>query len=193
MTVKANTPTAAAANPAHPDHARWVKEQTLRREVEHAKTLGLSTRDAETANIRNLERLAARKRERRFAAPKKPQPKPQPDKQTLSESGVVKRIAPAKALPVSPCGHCGVCHNCRRERRMSLILDKARKGDTKLLALAWEITGLVMACQARNRYQDLTGARYDFHELTPRNRIRARNAGIDAACDRSVPLLGNWR
>lgn len=191
MSIKATTPTQAAASPSHPDHDRWVKEQTLRREIEHASALGLSFRDAETTNIRNLERLAARKRD--FKAPKPRAAKPQPDRAALADAGVSKRVAPVKSIPTSRCGHCGVCHGCKRERRMALIMDKARKGDVKLLALAWDITGLVLASQARNRYQDLGGRRYDFHEMAGRTRIRARNAGIDAACDASIPLLGNWR
>jgi hypothetical protein len=38
--VKAVTPSAAAASPSHPDHARWVKERTLKQEIEHATLIG---------------------------------------------------------------------------------------------------------------------------------------------------------
>lgn len=189
MSIKLITPAAGAANPAHPDHDRWVKEQTLEREVAHAKASGLSLRAAETANMRALERLAARKRDKKK---RKPAAKPQPTKAQLAESGVTRRVATAKQLPVSACNHCGTCHSCKRERRISLILDKARKAEIPD-RMAWEIVGLQLASQQRSNYRDLMGRSYPFADLPDRERIRARNAGFDNVCDVSVRWLGAWR
>ncbi len=55
MKVAATEIPDAASNPTHPDHDRWVKDRTLRMEVEHAKVLGLPLRIAEQENQRLLD------------------------------------------------------------------------------------------------------------------------------------------
>jgi hypothetical protein len=55
------------------DRARGIKERTLAMEVKHAQAMGGTFRDAETANMRNLERMEARKRlPKKIAAAVKP-------------------------------------------------------------------------------------------------------------------------
>lgn len=193
MSVKAVTPSDAARNPKHPEHARWVKEQTLKREIEHANMLGLSSRAAEDANSANLIRLDARRRLAKPQAPKKPQ-QPQVTHEELRASGVTKKAPKVRPQPkVPPCKYCGACIKCRRELRVRAIMALARQGDTRALALTNELVALVFAQQKRKIYRDHIGRELPFSDLQGRDRIRANNAGIEAVCDRSVSFLGEWR
>ena len=189
MKVTAVTPSDAAASPTHPDHARWVKEQTLKREILHAQSVGLSARDAETTNMRALERLANRKQ--RPAKPKKQRAKAiKPE--TFAEAGVSVREAPKQKAPVSVCNFCGKCRTCRRDMRMVAIIQKGKQGDTAAEAMAWEIVGLLMASQQGSDYRDAAGRHYPFSIMNKRDRARAYIAGVEHVCDRSIALMGGW-
>jgi hypothetical protein len=168
-----------------------VKERTLAREVEASKLAGGTLRDAETANARGLERLEARKRLRkpRRAKAARPRHVDQPG------DGVTRRIAPVRQMPISKCQHCGACLTCKMERRVMQIFAKGRQEGLGgvCFSLSMDLAGLTMACSQRSNYTDLGGSRYPFAELEPRDRVRARVRGFEAACDRSVAWLGAWR
>jgi hypothetical protein len=178
------------------DKARALKERTLAIEVQHATLTGGTLRDAEDANMRNLQRLEARKREG-----KKPAPKTAPrnfahreiTKKDLAAANVTKRVAPPKKLIGPTCKFCGHCRWCKRFRRTQTILGKARQGDAALLPLAHELIGLALAAQQKSDYRDAIGREYPFSRITGFTATRAVNAGIESVCDRSVSLLGAWR
>jgi len=188
--VTAVTPGAAAANPSHPDHARWVKETTLKHEVDHALSIGLSSRHAETENMRQLERLANRKQK-----PKKPKKAKKIDTaEQLAKQGVTQRVAPAKVLPpMPPCKLCGQCVRCKRELRMSQIMTKARQQDPKALLLVQELVAIGFAASARKDYKDSIGRELPFSRLKGHDYNRAVTAGAEWVCDRSTSFMGQWR
>lgn len=190
MNIKAVTPSASAASPSHPDHARWVKEVTLAQEVAHAQSLGLSSRHAEAENMRQLERLANRKRK-----PRKPKaPKKIDTAEQLAKQGVTQRVAPVKKLPpVPPCKLCGQCLRCKRELRMSQIMTKARQQDPKALSLVQELVAIGFAANARRDYRDAIGRELPFSRLKGHDYNRAVTAGAEWVCDRSVSFMGQWR
>jgi hypothetical protein len=195
VSIKLVTPGPEAANPKHPDHARWVKDRTMKMEAEHAAKLGLSVRAAEQANTRQLERLAARKR---FAKiPKAPPAKPEMTRKSLDASGVTRKVAPkAKPRPAasSPCKFCGLCHRCKREKRMWQIMRRANQDDQRALSLKMELTALSLAEQKNIDYRDHLGREIAFSRMTTQHdRNRGVTAGIEWVCDRSVPFMGEWR
>jgi hypothetical protein len=188
--VSAVTPLPAAANPQHPDHARWVKDQTLKIEMNHVRSVGGSARDAETNNMRALERLANRKQ--------RPQAKKKTKKidtaEQLAKQGVTQRVAPVKNLPPLPlCKLCGHCVRCKRELRMSQIMTKARQQDPKALQLLTELVAIGFAANARKDYKDALGRELPFSRLKGHDLNRAVTAGADWVCDRSVSFMGQWR
>jgi hypothetical protein len=188
--VTAVTPVAAAANPSHPDHARWVKEQTLKQEIKHAQSLGLSVRHAETENMRALERLANRKQR-----PRKPK-KPRKDvtAEQLAKSGVtVKTAKPRRAPPLPPCKLCRVCVWCKRAIRVSMIGVKARQHDLRALALQNELSAIMMAALGRRDYRDEIGRELPFSRIIGHDVDRAVTQGIEWVCDRSTSFMGQWR
>jgi hypothetical protein len=188
--ITAVTPVAAAANPSHPDHARWVKEQTLAIEAQHANKLGLSIRTAEVENSRQLERLANRKR--KPAAPKKPKRIDTPEQ--LAKQGVTQRVAkPLKRAPLPACKLCGLCLWCKRSRRISEILRHARELDMRAVGLANEVTAITAAALARNDYKDALGRELPFSRITGHDVDKAVTMGIEWVCDRSVSFMGQWR
>lgn len=190
MKVDAVTPSPAAANPSHPDHARWVKEQTLKIEAAHAQKLGLSGRDAETENTRQLERLANRKR--KSAKPKKVHRIDTPEH--LAREGVTQRAAkPRKLAPLPPCKLCRRCVWCKRSLRLSKILRHARELDMRAVSLANEITAITSAALARNDYKDAIGRELPFSRITGADVDKAVTQGIEWVCDRSVSFMGQWR
>lgn len=190
MKVTAVTPVAAAANPSHPDHARWVKEQTLAIEANHARATGLPFRQAETENLRQLERLANRGRKPR--KPRKPRKINTPEQ--LAKEGVTQRIAPAKVLPPMPaCKLCRKCLRCKRELRLSQIMTKAKEQDQKALTLVAELVAIGFAASARKDYRDAIGRELPFSRLKGFDRDRAVTAGADWVCDRSTSFMGQWR
>ncbi len=190
MSVKAVTPSAAAANPAHPDHARWVKDQTLKRETEDAKILGLSSRYAETVNARNLERLANRKQR-----PKKPKaPRKDMTPELLAKAGITKKVATARKLPPPrACGLCRQCIDCKRELRMSQIAAMAKQQDMRAVALAMELGAIVLAVTQRKDYKDAIGRELPFSRIAGADAARAAITGFEWACDRSTSFMGQWR
>jgi hypothetical protein len=188
--VTAVTPSAAASSPSHPDHARWVKEHTLKMEVEHARSIGQSTRDAETHNIRNLERLSNRKQK-----PKKPKKViPVPTAEKLAKEGVTVREAPArKAPPMPPCKLCRTCVWCKRAIRVSMIGIKSRQQDLKARALQDELTAIMMAAIGRRDYKDALGRELPFSRIVGKDVDKAVTQGIEWVCDRSASFMGQWR
>lgn len=190
MKVTAVTPVAAASNPAHPDHDRWVKEVTLKQEIDHARSLGLSLRHAETENSRQLERLANRKR--RPKAAKKPKRIDSPEQ--LAKEGVTVRPAPKRKAPaLPPCKLCRVCVWCKRAIRVSMIGVKARQQDLKACALQDELNAIMIAAIGRRDYRDALGRELPFSRIVGADVDKAVTMGIEWVCDRSTPFMGDWR
>lgn len=190
MKITAITPAAAAANPSHPNHARWVKEQTLKQEIRHAQMLGLSSRHAETENSRQLERLAARAHKKR--APRRPTKVDAPEQ--LAKEGVTVRKAQRRRLaPMPPCRLCRRCVWCKRSLRMSQIATKAKQLDTKAVNLMLELTAVQMAASRGTDYRDAIGRELPFSRLRGHEVDRAVTQGIEWVCDRSVSFMGQWR
>lgn len=191
------SPSPAAAAPGHPDHDRWVKEQTLALEVAAARAEGRTLRDAERANNASLERLAGKKRELR-AAPAPAGPTVDPDAiaradERIAARGVTRTAPTVRTLVPSRCRSCGRCLVCRRDMRILAINQSARKGDLRAAALAWDLAGALLAMQGRKRYRGGDGREYDFARLNRGGRERAFNALVASVCDRSVKLFGVWR
>lgn len=186
MKITAVTPVAAAANPAHPDHARWVKEQTLKIEMQGARSL----RAAEAENTRQLERLAQRKRK-----PKKPKaPRKDWTPELLAKEGVTVRKAPVrKAPPMPPCKLCRQCVWCKRAIRVSMIGVKARQQDLRAQALQDELTAIMIAAMSRKDYRDALARELPFSRITGRDVDKAVTMGIEWVCDRSAAFMGQWR
>lgn len=190
MKVTAVTPVAAAANPSHPDHARWVKEQTLKLEIAHAQSVGLSARDAEINNTRQLTRLANRKQKR---APKKPT-RIDTNAEQLAAAGVtVKKAQPRRLAPLPACKLCGHCIWCKRSRRVSRILKKAGEQDTRAIALKDEVTAITLAALGRRDYRDALGRELPFSRITGHDVDKAVTQGLEWVCDRSTSFMGQWR
>jgi len=190
VSVKAVTPSTAAASPSHPEHARWVKDQTLKIESEYARKLGLSSRDAETENLRNLERLSNRKQKPR--KPKAPRKIDSPE--AVAASGVTQRAAPKKPKILPPsCKWCGLCLRCKREIRLTQITAKARELDQRAIALTAELVAIGFAANARRDYKDALGRELPFSRLKGHDRDKAVTAGAEWVCDRSTAFMGQWR
>lgn len=190
MRVVAVTPSAAASDPSHPDHARWVKDKTLKMEIEQARSIGQSVRDAETSNMRHLERLSNRKQK-----PKKPKaPKRIETPEQLAATGVTVRKAPArKAPPLPPCKLCRTCLWCKRAIRVSMIGIKSRQQDLKARALQDELTAIMMAAIGRRDYKDALGRELPFSRIVGKDVDKAVTQGIEWVCDRSASFMGQWR
>ena len=190
MSVKAVTQSVAAANPSHPDHARWVKDQMLKIEIADAQSRGLSFRDAETINMRQLERLARRKQKPR--APKKPRKDITPEQ--LAASGVTVRQAPKRKAPqMPPCKLCRQCVWCKRAIRVSMIGIKSRQQDLRARALQDELTAIMFAALGRKDYRDALGRELPFSRIAGVDADKAVTAGIEWVCDRSTSFMGQWR
>lgn len=190
MKITAVTPTAAASSPAHPDHARWVKEETLKIEMRDAAARGLSFRDAESVNTRQLERLAGRKRKPKIAKPARRVDTPE----QLAKSGVTVKKARARRLPPMPeCKLCKQCTWCKRSLRMSQLATRARQLDQKALGLMLELAAIQMAASAGRDYRDAIGRELPFSRIRGADVSRAVTQGIEWVCDRSVSFMGQWR
>jgi len=189
MTITAVTPVDAAANPAHPDHARWVKDRTLAMEAEHAKVVGLCMRDAETVNLRNLDRLAAR---RRLARPVTARPRAAPREPVAADPRVTKRVAKPRKMPVLRCGFCSVCKTCKRNLRVGQIMQRRAQQEPLGIQLANALTIMVLAHDLRKVFKDC-GAEYPFDRLTGHARNAALVAATERICDRSEATWGAWR
>lgn len=190
MKVTAVIQDAAASNPSHPDHARWVKDQTLAIEVRNAQAQGLSLRHAEIENSRQLERLANRKRKK--AAPKKP--RIDTTAEQLAAAGVTKKIAkPRHLAPMPACKLCRKCVWCKRSLRMSQIATRARQDDVRARALMDEITAITFAAMSRKDYKDALNRELPFSRITGHDVDKAVTMGIEWVCDRSIAFMGQWR
>lgn len=191
--VKAVTIAADASAPTHPDHDRWVKEQTLATEIEHAARTGGSLRTAEDTNIAALNRLAQRK-----ATPRKPAKQTKRktfahreiSKKELQDAGVTKKVAtkPTIAKPpvISP-------DDQKWAFRVARIMELGRQGDKRAYQLALEVVAIKMAVSARRDYKDANGRELPFSRLRGASVHRAVRAGMEWVCDRSRTLLGEWR
>ena len=186
MKITPVTIPAAAAKPSHPDHARWVKEQTLKIEAGAHKTF----RAAEIENSRQLERLANRKR--KPAKPKKPAPVPTAEQ--LAKEGVTVRKAPKRKMPaMPPCKLCRVCVWCKRAIRVSMIGVKARQQDLRAHALQDELNAIMIAAMSRKDYRDAIGRELPFSRIVGHDVDKAVTMGIEWVCDRSASFMGQWR
>lgn len=187
MKVSVVTIPDAASDPAHPDHDRWVKDKTLKMEIDHAQAIGLSARDAEVENLRLLnraERLANDK-------PQKLTKKQPPGTNVGSAARKKKRgVFVREASPLvsgaklSPCGRCGTCLRCKREKRVFAMSLKAREGDRRFALILWQLA--MYAQQA----QDGTGR---FAGVNPRDANRMVISKLEEVCDGTIPFMGQWR
>lgn len=181
MTIAAVTPPDAASDPAHPEHDRWVKEVTLRREVEHAQLVGLPLHVAEAENRRLLERAD------RIAADQKPVARqtkaPQFEREKrMQERGVVRR-KPAARRGARACA-CGKCVPCKRNVRILALFQRKQAGDVSVRALVSEMGSASLAASAG------VGS---FKGLSKADARRALAVIVDSICDRSVAWMGPWR
>lgn len=170
-----------ASDPAHPDHERWVKDRTLKMEIDHAKAVGLSTRDAEAENAKMLERSAHIAAEQSAAPRKKAQPNAGHDER-LTQRGITKRAVAKEKPPTKRCS-CGRCTGCMRSQRIMLIMQRGKEDDA-LAVLAKKL--MVVSLQA-------SAGTGPFVGLGKKDRERALHSYVDAACDASVTKLGAWR
>jgi hypothetical protein len=177
VTITAVTPPDAASDPVHPDHDRWVKEKTLRMEIEHAQLVGLSLRHAEAENARMLARAEQRAKEQ--PAPKAKAPPSEARAQRHAARGITRR-APKKRK--AECA-CGLCTPCKRKMRVLAIFQRRASSDA-MCALGKDLGVALLA---------LVSGKGSFAGMRQSDAKRAFNAKIDAICDRSVPLLGGWR
>ncbi len=184
----------AAASPTHPEHARWVKERTLALEVDHAQSAGGTLRDAETANARNLERLANR-RKVALPPPRFKAPEPNYRECTHEELRAAKvRKRPAKIVPVRKhmCGGaCGLCLDCKRLARVALIRDRL-PGEPRLAPVVNALAVLAIAFGLRRRFRD-AGVEFPFDSQREAVRCRAHDSAVSQILDRTTPILGDWR
>lgn len=192
MKISAVTVPDAASDPKHPDHERWVKEYTLKMEVEHAQRLGLSSRHAETENQRLLERSAQIAKDKKPTAAKKRKPAaitPEQSRKTRAERKAARGVTVRHAKPLvagaklSPCGRCGTCRRCKREKRIFAMSLKAREGDLKFAVVLWQLA--MYAQQA----QDGTGR---FVGVKPADANRMVIARLEEVCDATVKTMGPW-
>lgn len=187
MKIDSVTAPAVASDPKHPDHDRWVKERTLKMEIDHAKAVGLPLRVAEAENLRMLERSERIARENK-PAPKKQKAAITPNMgrgQRVHERGVTVKSAKPEVsiLKLSPCGRCGLCRNCQREKRVMLIVSK-RKTDQAMKRLADALFLYTLNASA---------GRGQFALMNKRDIDRAITAKAEEVCDASVRLLGEWK
>jgi hypothetical protein len=201
MTIAAAKPSPAAASPKHPEHARWVKDQTLKIEVDHARAMGGTYRDAEVANERSLARLAGRRRDRARPDPvprKAPPSAAERQAKRAAEGVTFQPVAPVTLIPAPKCKACGRCIRCRREERTKLILQKGREGDPAMQWLALNFVAILFGLQKRTDTKIAPTRRSRGREV-PFSRMRHQqriNAFLDAAaaiCDWSARMLGSWR
>lgn len=185
MKVTAITVDANASDPAHPDHARWVKDYTLAMEVAEAKRRGLPLSVAEANNQRLLER--ADKIAKNKSAASKPDPRrirESRDDRHKARGVTVRQAKPlVSPLKLSPCGRCGTCRACMRERRVLAIIIKAKQGDAVMLGLAWQMTATAL---------DAQGGVGRYLHMSKADRDRAVTAKAELICDQSVRWLGAW-
>jgi len=176
VTITAVQPPDAASDPKHPDHDRWVKDRTLKMEIEHAQLVGLTLRDAEAENARMLARAEQKAKEAPTVVAK---PSPIAREQRHAARGITRK-APKNAG--KPECSCGLCIPCRRKMRVLAIFRGRAAGHPVLFALSEDIKSSFVV-----RIRDsIAGVRKGALD-------RALAARIDAICDRSIPTMGEWR
>jgi hypothetical protein len=177
--VTAVTPPDAASDPAHPDHDRWVKDVTLRREVEYAQLVGLPLSYAESENSRLLERAE------RISTDAKPKPTAAPSvarAQRHAARGITRR-APNKQSVRRECA-CGTCAPCKRKIRMLAIFARQRGGDATMRPLIYDMMSASVSA---------TAGIGPFKGLARDAVKRLLAHKLDAICDRTVVAMGAWR
>jgi hypothetical protein len=178
VTIAAVTPPDAASDPKHPDHDRWVKDRTLKMEIEHAQLVGLTLRDAEAENARMLARAEQKAKE---AGPAIKTKAPiSRDREMRHATRGITRKAPKKAK--KPECACGLCVPCRRKMRVLAIFQ--RRQDPAIKAFGDNLFTSFLAA---------TTGKGEFAGLRPGDAKRALTARIDRICDASVFLMGTWR
>lgn len=185
MKVAAVTPGEAASDPLHPDHDRWVKETTLKMEIEHAQRVGGTLRDAEDENARLLARMDALAREAR-PVHQRSVPRKSRAQRALDRAVSVKHALPKPNmwLASSPCGRCGACRGCKREKRVLAISQLATKQkDAWALQSMWGITLTLL------RVNSASG---EFKGVSKADAQKRLVAAVEKVCDESVKRLGAW-
>lgn len=177
MTITAVQPPDAASDPKHPDHDRWVKDRTLKMEIEYAQLVGLTLRDAEAENARMLARAEQKAKE---APPVIAKPSPLAREQRHAARGITRK-APKKVKPECACG---VCIPCRRKMRVAAIFQRRKSGDMTMKQFADDLFTSFLAA---------TTSKGAFAGLRPKDAKRALAAKVDRICDASVFLMGAWR
>ncbi len=184
--VSAVTAPDAASDPAHPDHDRWVKQYTLAMEIEHAKRIGGSIRQAEAENLRLLTRMENMARGANAAATHAPRKSRK--QRALDRAVQIRAAMPARDpgvlwLKSSPCGRCGVCRACMRERRILAISQLTKQRDEWALAVMWRLSLFLLKANS--------GAG-EFAGLSKSDINRRVTAEAERVCDESVKRMGAW-
>jgi hypothetical protein len=184
--VTAVTAPDSASDPAHPDHDRWVKQYTLAMEMEHAKLIGGTARDAEIENLRLLTRMENIARAARPRAPNAPRKSRQ--QRALERAVKVREAMPSRDpgllwLKSSPCGRCGVCRACMRERRILAISQLVKQRDEWALAVMWRLSLFMLKAN---------GGAGEFAGLSKSDINRRVTAEAERVCDESVKRMGAW-
>lgn len=176
------------------DADRKVKERTLELEVRHAEATGKTFRDAETANIRNLERLAARKRDtivKPVTKPSKPAFR-EVTHEDLQNAGIRKRQAAVTQVTRHRCGAaCGHCFDCRALARTVLVRQRL-PNEPRLAPIANALAVMTIAIGMKRRFRDL-GIEFPFDHPSELMRRRAYDGAVGQILDRTTPILGAWR
>lgn len=181
MKIAAVTPPDAASDPAHPDHDRWVKDRTLKMEIEHAQRVGLTLRDAESENARLLARAEQKAKQAPVVA--KPGTSSTRARARRHADRGITRKAPKKPAHTRECV-CGTCTPCRRKMRVAAIFQRRNAGDVTMKQHADDLFMAFLAA---------TTSKGAFTGLRPRDARRALAAKVDSICDSTVFFMGPWR
>lgn len=189
LKIELAAPPDAARDPLHPGHAQWVKDQMLARETAWLRSLGVEVnRRAVDINIdRGLARLAARDREGRQVPIRRDTTTLRTAERLAEKAGAQLIRRPLRQTPKAPpyaCKKCGTCTRCRREARATRVLELGRAGDTRLRPYALELVRVALRAQAG------VG---EFDGLGGDDANRAITRVVEDVCDRTVPMMGQWR
>lgn len=199
--VSAGTLTPDQADPAHPEHQRWVKETLVADEVERVRKLPGGhnvTHDAIDRKIaEDVRRHYAREREGDFdkaPAPKREAKVADPAAAEAEASGmrlsrceVADDTKPDIAKPPSmPCGFCGTCRACARTRRIIELVRTYKDSDGNVMAAYPGIAGQIVKLYWLHKAK--LGP---FREVASvRDRRRIFNRMIEDICDSSNAVVG---
>lgn len=185
------------ADPAHPEHQRWVKETLVRDEAQWlAKVPGghnVTTDAIERKVTEDVRRHYAAEREGAYAD-QRPKPKQErstnPAADAAAEIGAEFTKGPdssvVKAPPSMPCGWCGTCRACARTRRVAELVKTYSDSDGKVFAVYPGLAGRLAMLFWLKRSK--LGP---FKELTTgRDRRRVFNRLVEDICDASDHLVG---